>query len=94
MDPISKVLGVPDIAPDELHRLMRAGEVLVFDVNPRRSWEKAHVPGARLLDPQFAPSDLPVDKTARIVFYCSGTNCGAGPYAARRARKMGSQTPL
>lgn len=62
----------------------------VMDVNSRQSWTKAHVPGATNLDPaDFQQSDLPADKNAMLVFYCSNPLCRKAPNAARRARKMG-----
>ncbi len=45
----------------------------VFDNNGESRWKRSHVPGARNLNPHlFAASDLPSDKTATLVFYCSG----------------------
>lgn len=53
----------------------RLGELnfLVFDNNSPASWEKAHVPGAKHLDPgAVRAAELPVDKNATLVFYCPG----------------------
>lgn len=62
----------------------------VFDVNPRGRWAAGHVPGARNLDPAgFTEADLPVDRGATLVFYCSDPRCGACRFAARRAQQMG-----
>ncbi len=37
------------------------------------SWQKQHVPGAKNLDPAtFGADDLPANKQATLVFYCSG----------------------
>ena len=64
--------------------------VTVFDVNARASWMSAHVPGARHLDPAgYQDSDLPSDRNAALVFYCSNPMCMKAPNAARRAKKMG-----
>jgi rhodanese-related sulfurtransferase len=45
----------------------------VFDNNGHGRWQRSHVPGAKNLNPHlFQASDLPSDKTATLVFYCSG----------------------
>ena len=51
---------------------------------------KARVPGASHLDPaDYKDSDLPPDKNAVLVFYCSNPMCTKAPKAARRAKGMG-----
>ena len=48
------------------------------------------MPGAVNLDPvAYASSDLPSDKNALVVFYCSNPWCRKAPNAARRAGAMG-----
>lgn len=88
---IAWLMGLKTISPDGLHRLVQnPGHVSVFDVNSRQSWMKAHVPGARNLDPaDYKDSDLPADKNDVLVFYCSNPMCGKAPIAARRAQKLG-----
>ncbi len=45
----------------------------VFDNNGQGRWKRSHVPGARNLNPHlFEAGDLPADKAATLVFYCSG----------------------
>jgi rhodanese-related sulfurtransferase len=45
----------------------------VVDNNGRGRWARSHVPGARNLNAHlFEAGDLPPDKTATLVFYCSG----------------------
>lgn len=62
----------------------------VFDVNPSTRWSAGHVPGALNLDPAgFTAADLPADRNATLVFYCSDPSCGASRFAARRAQHMG-----
>jgi rhodanese-related sulfurtransferase len=64
--------------------------VTVLDVNPRERWAEAHVPGAVNLDPvRYDERDLPADKEASLVFYCSNPLCRKAPNAARRAEKLG-----
>ncbi len=87
----ARLMGLKTISPDGLHRLAQASDqVSIFDVNSRQSWMSAHVPGARNLDPvAYAEGDLPADRHAALVFYCSNPMCRKAPNAARRARKIG-----
>jgi rhodanese-related sulfurtransferase len=84
------LMGLGSISPAALHDLIREKSVTVIDVNSRHSWLKAHVPGAINLDPvSYEANDLPADKEAKIVFYCSNPMCRKAPNAARRAKKLG-----
>ena len=87
----AQLMGLKTIAPDDLHRLSQnPGNVSIYDVNSRQSWIKARVPGARNVDPAaYADTELPADKDAVLVFYCSNPMCRKAPNAARRARKIG-----
>ena len=87
----ARLMGLKTISPDGLHRLAQNPErVSIIDVNSRQSWIRARVPGARNLDPAaYADSDLPPDKNAVLVFYCSNPMCRKAPNAARRAKKIG-----
>lgn len=87
----ARLMGLKTISPERLHQLMKAPEPLtVIDVNSRDSWRTAHVPGASNLDPVgYKDSDLPPDKGALLVFYCSNPMCRKAPNAARRAKGMG-----
>ncbi|MEO8362610.1 MAG: rhodanese-like domain-containing protein [Vicinamibacteria bacterium] len=86
----ARLMGLKVISPADLNRLVEQDQVTVIDVNSRESWTKAHVPGAANLDPvDYAPTDLPADKDAPIVFYCSGQLCRKAPNAAKRAEKLG-----
>lgn len=89
----ARLMGLKTITPDDLHRLMQQpGSVTVIDVNSCESWVEARVPGARNLAPAgFTSADLPADKNAVLVFYCSNPLCRKAPNAARRAREMGYQ---
>ncbi|MCM8750067.1 rhodanese-like domain-containing protein [Thermomicrobiaceae bacterium CFH 74404] len=81
---------VPEISVDEVAGRLGQGDLYVFDVNPRERWARGHVPGALNLDPaDFTIADLPEDRTATLVFYCSDPRCGASRFAARRAQQMG-----
>jgi rhodanese-related sulfurtransferase len=84
------LMGLKSVSPSELHDLVQRKAVTVFDVNSRQSWDKAHVPGARNLDAAaFGERDLPADKDAHLVFYCSNLMCRKAPAAAKRAKAMG-----
>lgn len=84
------LMGLKTISPDELHQLIQKRQVTPIDVNSPQSWRAAHVPGALNLDPAgFTEGDLPPDKGASLVFYCSNPLCRKAPNAARRAKKMG-----
>ena len=84
-------MGLKTISPKDLHELVQSPEpVTILDVNSRGSWMTAHVPGASNLDPvAFKDSDLPPDRNASLVFYCSNPMCRKAPNAARRAKQMG-----
>jgi rhodanese-related sulfurtransferase len=83
-------MGLKTISPQELLQLIRDKQVTTFDVNSRQSWMKAHVPGALHMDPAGSKDgDLPPDKSAALVFYCSNPFCRKAPNAARRAKSMG-----
>ncbi len=84
------LMGVPSISPKELDRMVREGGAAVMDVNSPERWREGHVPGARNLDPElFGTADLPADRSALLVFYCSNPLCRKAPSAALRARKLG-----
>ena len=86
----ARLMGLKTIAPDALHRLMQNEQCAIIDVNSRSSWMKARVPGARNLDrADYKDSDLPADKNAVLVFYCSNPMCRKAPNAARRAKSIG-----
>jgi rhodanese-related sulfurtransferase len=67
MDDIPE-LSVADVAA----RLGQPG-FFVFDNNGAARWKRGHVPGAKHLNPyEFSADELPADRTATLVFYCSG----------------------
>ncbi len=87
---MGRLIGLPTLSPAALRERMQGGPVTVIDVNPPARWGAAHVPGALNLDPMsYAERDLPADKSALLVFYCSNFLCRKAPNAARRARAMG-----
>ena len=85
---IALLMGLRTISPAGLHE--RLGEATVLDVNAPGSWARARVPGARALDAAaFTERDLPEDREALVVFYCSNPLCRKAPNAAKRATAMG-----
>ena len=87
---IARLMGLPTISPAELKCRMATEQIDVVDVNAPGSWERARVPGARHVDPTlFGAADLPADKKAVLVFYCSGPLCRKAPNAAKKARDLG-----
>jgi len=86
----ARLFGLDSISPADLHHLMQNRPVIVIDVNSPQSWTDAHIPGARNFDPVgYHEQDLPADKNATLVFYCSNFLCRKAPNAARRAKQMG-----
>jgi rhodanese-related sulfurtransferase len=84
------LMGLKTISPADLQGMILKQTVTVFDVNSRQSWMQAHVPGAVHLDPvSYLEGDLPADKSADLVFYCSNPFCRKAPNAARRAKELG-----
>ncbi|HUJ62519.1 MAG TPA: rhodanese-like domain-containing protein [Kofleriaceae bacterium] len=68
MDDAIPELSVAEVAA----RLGRPG-FHVFDNNGRARWQRSHVPGAKHLNAyDYAAGELPADKAATLVFYCSG----------------------
>lgn len=64
---------VPELTVDEVATRLGQAGFHVFDNNGPGAFEKAHVPQARRLDSRsFTVEDLPADKQATLVFYCSG----------------------
>jgi rhodanese-related sulfurtransferase len=87
---IAFLMGLKSVSPAELLRWVQERRATVIDVNSRQSWERAHVPGALHFDPAaWSEADLPTDKQALLVFYCSNPMCRKAPNAARRAKTMG-----
>jgi rhodanese-related sulfurtransferase len=89
---IARLMGLPTISPQDLHRLTLDGKAVVIDVNAPAVWDDAHVPGAANLDPvTYDAAALPADKAALIVFYCSNPLCSKAPKAAKRALRLGHE---
>ena len=74
---LARLMGLKTVSPADLQQLIERQEVTVIDVNAAQKWQKAHVPGARNLDPEeYNENDLPSDKNAGLIFIVP-TECAA-----------------
>ncbi len=65
----------PEMSLDDVEKGLAANQVTAVDCNGDKLRKKHGVlPGAVLIadEEEFVASDLPADKTRRLVFYCSG----------------------
>ncbi len=86
---MSELATFPELSVEEAAELILQGNAVVIDVNPRRRWASGHLPGAINLDPaEFTEADIPADKDATLIFYCSEASA-ASRYAARKAARLG-----
>lgn len=70
-----KEIDVPEMSVDEVDRDLAAKAVTAVDCNGDKTRQRfGTIPGAILLadEEAFGASELPADKTAKLVFYCSG----------------------
>lgn len=64
---------IRELAVSEVAARLGHPGFFVFDNNGQGRWQRSHVPGAKNLNAHlFEAGDLPADKTATLVFYCSG----------------------
>jgi hypothetical protein len=62
-----------ELSVDEVAGRLGKPGFFVFDNNGQARWKRSHVPGARNLNAyNYEASELPPDKAATLVFYCSG----------------------
>lgn len=76
----------------ELATLTKDKKATPIDANTQKTRdEKGVIPGAVLLtsSSQFAVTELPKAKDAKLVFYCASEKCGASHQAAKRALENG-----
>jgi rhodanese-related sulfurtransferase len=80
-----------DLSPDEMQKLVAAKDCVPVDANGAKTRDKyGVVPGAVLLSgADFKTSELPEDKSSKLVFYCGGQACMAAPKAAKLAQDAG-----
>ena len=81
-----------DVSVDEVDKMMTDKKCVVVDANSGDTREKyGTVPGAVLLTSyeKYATSELPSDKSTKLVFYCGSEACSAAPKAAKLAKEAG-----
>ena len=67
--------GFSDLTIDKVAELIAKKDVDVFDNNSKEVYAKGHVPTARWVAfNAVKESDLPKDKTRKLVFYCANTH--------------------
>ena len=84
--------GLEPIAPRELLRRVKAGEVTLLDVRPRDEYEAGHIPGAVSMPPgevERRLSEIPPDRP--VVAYCRGPFCVYAVEAVETLRRHGYQ---
>jgi rhodanese-related sulfurtransferase len=71
----AKDKGYGSLTVAEVAALIAAKDADVFDNNSQDRWQKSHVPGAKWVAfNAVKASDLPQDKTRKLVFYCANTH--------------------
>ena len=64
---------IPELKVDEVAARLGQPGFHVFDNNGQGRWKRSHVPGAKNLNAyNYDEGELPADKAATLVFYCSG----------------------
>ena len=64
---------IPELSVADVASRLRTPGFFVFDNNAAARWQRGHVPTAKNLNPyNYDASELPTDKAATLVFYCSG----------------------
>lgn len=82
-----KIVSVPEVAA-----FVKEKSAVIYDANGAETREKyGVVPGAVLLSnhKEYSLSELPSEKTKKLVFYCGGVMCRASDAAAERAATAG-----
>jgi rhodanese-related sulfurtransferase len=66
-------MDIRELTVSEVAARLGQPSFFVFDNNGHGRWKRSHVPGARNLNAHsYAAGELPADKAATLVFYCSG----------------------
>lgn len=81
-----------DLSPDQVDELLAKNGCVPVDANNADTREKYGVlPGAVKLASysELKASELPDDKSTKLVFYCGNEKCSAAPKAAKLAKDAG-----
>jgi rhodanese-related sulfurtransferase len=71
----AKEEGFGDLTIDQVADLIAAKDADIFDNNSKDVYAKGHVPTAKWVDfKAVKESDLPKDKSRKLVFYCANTH--------------------
>ena len=82
----------PDVTITDLEKAIKAGKVVVIDVNGAKSFKsKGHIPGAVSFKNQAALAKqlAKKDKGILVVAYCGGPTCNAYKRGASAAAALG-----
>ena len=85
-------VAIGELSADDLEKHIAAGDCAVLDANGDKVREEhGKIPTATLLThySDYELSELPEDKAAKLVFYCSNLQCGASKKGAKRALAAG-----
>lgn len=64
---------IPELTVADVAARIGQPDFHVFDNNGAGRWRRGHVPGAKNLNAYaYEASELPANKAATLVFYCSG----------------------
>lgn len=64
---------IPELTIADVAARLGQPDFFVFDNNGHGRWKRSHIPGAKNLNAYaYDASELPADKQATLVFYCSG----------------------
>jgi rhodanese-related sulfurtransferase len=67
--------GFSDLTIDQVADLIAKKDIDVFDNNGKDVYAKGHVPTAKWVDfKAVKETDLPKDKSRKVVFYCANTH--------------------
>lgn len=84
--------GLEPLAPRELLRRIRRGDVTVLDVRPEAEFASGHIAGARSVPISELSKRLKeVDRARDVVAYCRGPYCVFADEAVRLLRRRGYQ---
>tara|TARA_R110000868_G_scaffold1211_2_gene9351 strand:+ start:72831 stop:73169 length:339 start_codon:yes stop_codon:yes gene_type:complete len=87
---IAKLMRLKTISPKRLNEKLGEKNLFIYDLNSIQSYQLAHVPGAVHANQEtFSRKDLPDNKDAELIFYCSNPLCRKAPNAAKLAIKSG-----
>ncbi len=81
-----------DLSPEKVEAMLADKGCVPVDANGKKTRDEyGIVPGAVLLTDykSFDASELPDDKSTKLVFYCGGQACTAAPKAAKVAQEAG-----